>query len=81
MKIRLKRTFVYQDGPRKTVTLSPGVYDLPADLAEKALRWGKAERVFEKKAPENKIAEVPENKAGVGGAAKRRRRTRPKSND
>lgn len=79
MKIRLKRPFTYQDGPRNTVTLDPGVHDLPTKLAQLALRFGKAEMVVEKKAPENKLAKTPENKAGVGRKTKRRRGAGAKS--
>ena len=77
MKIRIKRPFQYQDGPRSVVTLEPGIHDLSKELAEKVLRFGKAELVVEKKAPENKVAEVPENKSKV--AKVRRRRAGSKS--
>ena len=81
MKIRLKRPFTYQDGPRKTTTLVPGVHDLPQDLAEKVLRFGNAEMVVTKKAPENKKRGKPsENKAGVGRTTKRSRRPRAEPN-
>ena len=52
---------------------------MPQALAEKVLRFGKAEIVVTKKAPENKLAKTPENKAGMGGKAKRGRRTGAKS--
>lgn len=80
MKIRLHRPFTYQDGPRNTVTLSVGEHDLSKELAEKVLRFGKATIVVTKKAPENKLAKTPENKAGMGGKAKRRGRPRTKPN-
>lgn len=79
MKVRIKRAFTYQDGPRNTVTLKPGVYDLPEKLVQLALRFGKAELVVTKKAPENKLAKTPENKARVAGKTKRRRSAGAKS--
>lgn len=72
MKIRIKRPFTYQVSATKTETIQPGVHDLSQDLAEKVLRFGKAELVVEKKAPENKLrGKAPENKARVGRKAKR----------
>ena len=78
MKIRIKRPFTYQETPQRTATLVPGVHDLPQALAEKVLRFGKAELVVTKKAPSNKLAKTPENKAGVGGTAKHSRSAGPK---
>jgi len=81
MKIKIKRPFTYQDGPRNTVTLPVGVHDLDADLASKVLRFGNAEIVVEKKAPQNKArGKPPENKTGVARKSKRRSGKRPKSN-
>jgi hypothetical protein len=65
MKVKLRRPFTYQDGPRNTVTLQPGVHDLPDRLAGLALRFGKAELVVEKKAPENKVVATAESKSKV----------------
>ena len=83
MKVRIKRTFKYMDGTKEKM-LKAGIYDLDERVAGLALRWGKAELlveekrpVVEKKAPENKVAEVPENKAKV--VAKPVRRGRPRS--
>lgn len=82
MKIRLKRSFTYQIDARTTETLAPGVHDLSKELAEKVLRFGNAELVKEKKAPQNKVrGEASENKTGVARKSKRRRspRSKPKS--
>ena len=76
MKIRVKRKFTYQVDARTTADIEPGVHDLPTALAEKVLRFGKAEILVEKKAPQNKArGEAPENKARVGQKTKRGRRT------
>lgn len=80
MKIRLKRPFTYQVDAQTTKTLEPGIHDVNQALAEKILRFGKAELVSEKKAPQNKArGGAPENKTKVAGKAKRRSRKRPKS--
>ena len=82
MEINLKRPFTYQVDARTTKTIEVGVHDLPQHLAKKVLRFGKAEIVVKKKAPENKKrGKAPENKARVGGSTKRSRspRTKPKS--
>lgn len=80
MKIRLKRSFTYQIDARTTETLAPGIHDLDKDLASKVLRFGKAELVIEKKAPQNKArGKASENKTGVARKSKRRRSPRPKS--
>jgi len=71
MKVRIKRPFTYQDGPRKTITLEPGVHDLSDRLAGLALRFGKAELVVEKKAPENKVVKPAESKATVSKGRRR----------
>jgi len=83
MKIKFKPPFRYAVSASVTHALMPGVYDVPGDvsaeLAAKAIRYGKAERLeFKKVAPENKLAEVPETKAAVGGKTVRRRRARTK---
>jgi hypothetical protein len=78
MKIKVKRVFRYQIDSRKEGVIEPGVHDLPEELALKVLRFGKAEKVVEKKAPENKVVKVSENKSKVAGKPLRRSRTRPK---
>ncbi len=90
MKIKIKRLFCYQAAPTKVRELKPGVYDVGRDIsqhvADLALRFGKAEVVVEapkpveKKAPENKVVEVAENKAEVAVKPMRRRSTRSQSN-
>ena len=79
MKIRVKRLFRYQVNPRKVGVIEPGVHDLPEELALKVLRFGKAEKVVEKKAPENKVVKVAENKSKVARKPVRRGGSRPKS--
>jgi len=71
MKLKFKREFRYEFAPGYVKVILPGVHDLPEDVARLALKFHAAERVFEKKAPENKLADVPETKV-------RRRRTRAK---
>ena len=76
MKIRLRRTFTYQVDARTTADLLPGEHDVDAELAQKAIRFGGAKLVSEKKAPQNKArGKAPENKARVGKKTKRGRRT------
>lgn len=78
MKIKINRLFRYMDGT-KLKELAPGVHDLSKDLAEKVLRWGKAEILVQKKAPENKKRDkAPENKVGVASKSVHRRSTRAK---
>ena len=80
MKIRILRPFTYQDGPRNTRTLPAGVHDLEQELAQKVLRFGKAELVVVKKAPANKKrGEPPENKTRVAKPAVRSSSTGSKS--
>jgi len=82
MKIRVKRPFVYQVDARTTVRLPVGEHDLSREIAEKVLRFGKAEMVVEKKAPANKSrGKAAENKARVVKPTKRggRKRAKPKS--
>ena len=85
MKIKLKRLFRTQITATKLREFPPGVYDVPGDMpieiAERALTFGKAKmvvervapKVVEKKAPENKAVEVTANKASVAKPAVRRR--------
>lgn len=88
MKIKIKRIFRYQASATKAKELQPGVYEVGADIsqhiADSVLRFGKAEivvePVVEKKAPENKVVEVAENKSRVEKTAGRRRSTRTKPN-
>lgn len=64
MKIKVKRVFRYQVDATTVKVIEPGVHDLPAELAEKVLRFGSAELVVEKKAPKKKArGSAPENKA------------------
>ena len=89
MRIKVKRKFRYQVGARTVREIEPGIHDLPPALAEKVLKWGKAEIVketFRKFAPENKVVEAPEAKvedeagsAPVERTPVRRRRSRAKS--
>ena len=85
MKLKIKRLFRYQKTATKVVELKPGVYDVGRDISEHvaqlALRYGKSEIVIEKKAPEKKVVETPENKAGVELKPVRGRRARSKSNE
>jgi hypothetical protein len=82
MKISVKRSFGFMVGTAE-VKYAPGVYLVPHDMntaaAEFGMSFGYAVKVLEKIAPENKLAEVPENKAGLGGPAVHRRgkRTKP----
>lgn len=82
MKIQIKRLFRYQKDAQTVVDLPPGVYAVPKDIskdvAEKALKFGKASVMAEKKAPENKVVKVAENKATVEKPKKRRGRPRAK---
>ena len=86
MKIKIKRTFKYQVGPRDTKELLPGEYVVGKDIslrrAEQVLKFGKAEVIaeprVEKIAPENKVVEVAENKSRVEKKPVRRRSTRSK---
>ena len=84
MKIRLKRIFKVQTGPRSTSSYAPGIYRVPEDIsgdhAKRALQQRVAETVVEeKKAPENKVVETPESKSKVGRKTKRGRGARAKS--
>ena len=82
MKLKVKRRFRYQVTATEVAEVDPGVYSVPGDisaeLADKIRRFGKAEIVVEKKAPENKVrGKAPESKAKV--SKRGRRRTRSKS--
>ena len=84
MKIKIKQIFRYQVSATKVRELQPGVYSVPGDIskdvAQKALKFGKAEILAaEKKAPENKVVEVTEDKTGVEKAPVRRRGARARS--
>lgn len=79
MKIRVKRKFQYQIDAQNVGEILPGVHDLPKELALKVLRFGKAEKVVEKKAPENKLGKVAESKSKVARKSVRSRGSRPKS--
>jgi len=87
MRIRLWRAFRYQESARKERELLPGIYDVPGDISEyvagMAIRYANAslipKQVVRKKAPENKVLEVAENKTRVAKKAGRRRSTRSKS--
>ena len=86
MKIKVNKTYTYQKTPRKTAKIYPGEYvvgtHISLHLAESVLRFGNAEVVkeVEKKAPENKVVEVAENKATVAKKPVRRRSARTKPN-
>jgi hypothetical protein len=73
MRIKVKREFFIQISSQSVKRIVPGVYSVPEELdqntADKVLKWGSAEVVPEKKAPENKIVQVAENKSEVGGSA------------
>jgi len=80
MKVKVKRAFQIQIDSRTVKTYEPGVYDVDRELAEKMIRFGKAEKVLEKVAPENKVVSAPETKEGDSGGtgAKPRKRGRPR---
>lgn len=73
VKVKVKKAFQYQVDSRTIKTLEVGVHDLPVELAQKVLRFGKAELVkvpkVEKKAPENKVVKTPETKEGRSSSA------------
>ena len=82
MKIKVKQLFRYQVGA-KTLEIQPGIYSVPGDiskeLAGKIAKFGSSAIVIEKKAPENKVVKVAENKSAVAAKPVRRRSTRAKS--
>ena len=85
MKIKIKKVFRYQFDAVTVKKLYPGVYDVGRDItqhvADSALRFGKAEVVVEKKAPENKIVQPAANKAKVAKKSGHRRSTRTKPDE
>ena len=81
MKIRFHKTFRIQVDARTLNEYKPGVQDVPDDVALKAIKFGFATKVVEKKAPENKVVKIAENKAKVGKKAKRRRSARSKPDE
>lgn len=85
MKFILRRPFSIQITPRKEKTYPIGEYQVPSEFpmeyAERAKKQHLGFFVVEKKAPENKVAEVSENKSEVAGKSVRRRRSRPQSDE
>ena len=80
MKIRFHKVFRFQVDARTLNEYRPGVQDVPDEIALRAIKRGFATKVVEKKAPENKVVKIAENKAKVGGNAKHRRSARTKPN-
>ena len=78
MKIQLNRPFKYQADPRTVVTLEPGKHTVTDHVGRLAVRFGGAIDLGVKKAPENKVAKVSDNKSGVVRKTKRRGRPRSK---
>ena len=78
MKIRITKTFRYQVDARNDAELKPGIHDVPEEIANLAIMMRAAEKIVEKKAPENKVVEVAENKKKVARKSGRRRSTRTK---
>ena len=80
MKIKVNKLFRYQLSATEVAEIKPGIHELPTKLAQSVLRFGKAEIIMskpvEKKAPENKVVKVADNKAKVGKKSKRRRSAR-----
>lgn len=79
MKIRLRKPFTYQVSATETATLEKGDHTVDEVLAGKAVRFGGAVILGKKKAPENKVVKVAENKTRVGRKTKRSSSTRSKS--
>ena len=88
MKLQVTREWKRQISNTKVRTIKPGVYKVPDEVSEDdatrivqmhagAMIAEKPKKV-EKKAPENKVSGVPENKTGVGRTSKRRGRPRSK---
>ena len=85
-QFKVTRTFGIAVDARNVRTYTSGVYEVPRDMdpyhAERAraLRCGDWVKL-QKKAPENKVVDVPENKAKVAKKTVRRRSTgtKPKS--
>ena len=69
MRIKIKRTFHYQDGS-EVKELRPGTYKVPLEVseyvAEIARKWGSVEMIPAKITPKKK-GSAPENKARLGG--------------
>lgn len=84
MKIKVNKLFRYQLSATEVAEIKPGIHELPTKLAQSVLRFGKAEIIMskpvEKKAPENKVVKVADNKSKVDGKAKHRRSARSKPN-
>ncbi len=88
MKIRVTREWKRQISNTKVRTIKPGLYKVPGEVSEDdaarivAMHAGaminEAPKKVKKKAPENKVSAVPENKAGVAKPTKRRGRPRSK---
>ena len=82
MKIRLRRKFAVQVSATELKTYERGDYTIPSEMpkhyAERAVKIGVGMYIQEKVAPENKLANVPENKAKTGRKTVRRRSTRSK---
>jgi len=85
MKVKVKKVFRYQATASKLKAVQPGVYEVGVDItqyvADLALKYGKSEIVVEKKAPENKVVEAPENKSKVVKKPMRRRSARTKPDE
>jgi hypothetical protein len=91
MKLQVTRIWRRQISNTKVRTIKPGVYRVPDEVSEDdAMRIVQMhagsfvaepakKKMAAKKAPENKVVESPENKAGVAKPAKRGRSARPKS--
>lgn len=83
MKFRLRKTFAIQVSPTQLTTYPAGDYQVPEQMLEDHAR--KAEKqhlgrfVAEKKAPENKVVNVPNDKAAVRKKTVRRGGPRSKS--
>ena len=79
----MRASHAYADNPVSgalcSVDQTPG--EISGELANKVLRFGKAEVVVEKKAPENKVVSIAESKSKVAKKPVRRRRPRPESDD
>ena len=82
MKIRLRRKFSIQVAPTEVKTYERGEHSIPGEMpkahAERAVKFGAGYFVQEKVAPENKLANVPENKAKVARKPVRRSSSRSK---
>lgn len=91
MKLQVTRLWKRQISNTQVRTIKPGVYRVPDEVSEddaaRIVQMHAGSFIAEpvkkkpaaKKAPENKVVESPENKAGVAKSAKRGRSARPKS--